>query len=657
MRYALAISALVIAGVLLVLGIGQRTFLAGPAEIRAEAGSSPEAAYAVLSASLFDAQEGQANIEVNGERAFMATGADRDVQAWVAPFGYDEVTTGDNDSLALNPVAADPEAVLNAMDTEIQELQDGTDEVAEGEEGEESEVSDEARDFLEPLDPRGSDLWLEERSFEEAGSGVEEDTLRLPVALAEGQSVLIATDGSSPAPAEFSIVWVQDRQTPWAGPLLVGGAFFALVGGVLYLWAFDHDRRGLGPRRGRRGPLIGIRNGFRRTGSGSSERRGSGRASRDARTSTPHMLGRIAALGLAASLGLSGCSASYWPGGAVTDETPEPTPEDTTELAPVPVTPGQIERITQLVAEVAGSADDDLDAAALEERFSGDAFDQREANYTIRESVSDYAVVPPRITSEQLDYQLVQSTEGWPRTILVTVASENEAPASEETTEPEDEDTDTEETAAPTESPSLALILRQDSPQVNFHVMRMFSLRGGVSMPQAAPAEEGTALLANDLEGLAMQPGLVGDAFAAILQDGVDVPGAELFDLADDTLLENYGKARAEKSQADSDDQDQTMKFSVNVVEGETPAVALSTGTGGALVATTLIEDQIVDSDGGRFRPQAQGAVTALSGLEGEQERIVQEVAHQILFYVPNADSGEKIQVLGVTSELIGASN
>jgi hypothetical protein len=49
--------------------------------------------------------------------------------------------------------------------------------------------------------------------------------------------------------------------------------------------------------------------------------------------------------------------------------------------------------------------------------------------------------------------------------------------------------------------------------------------------------------------------------------------------------------------------------------------------------------------------------VTALSGLTGEQERLVQEVAHQLLFYVPSKTDGSKIQLLGVTSELVGVRN
>ncbi|MEB0303460.1 hypothetical protein, partial [Mucilaginibacter sp. 5C4] len=46
-----------------------------------------------------------------------------------------------------------------------------------------------------------------------------------------------------------SITWPVDNSTPWAGPLIMGGAILALVGLILYLWALLHLRRSHGPRR------------------------------------------------------------------------------------------------------------------------------------------------------------------------------------------------------------------------------------------------------------------------------------------------------------------------------------------------------------------------------------------------------------------------
>ncbi|WP_053383431.1 hypothetical protein [Leucobacter celer] len=634
MRYVLAIAALVLSGVLLLLGIGQRTFLAGPSEISFPVDTKSEAGYAVVDGAEFAKMPGQANVVVKGERAFVATGATRDVRGWAAPFLHADLSVDTRNHRLLSALVAPAVVEASANGGEVEEP--------------------------EPLDPRGSDLWLQERVIDDAGSGADTGTLRVPVSLAADQSVLIASDGGNPVPKDVSLVWVQNPDTPWAGPLLAAGGLLALVGGVLYLLAIDHDRRGLGPRRGRRGPFQGIRNMF---GGRGSRRRG-GEAdtvpsgdTATMRTSRPSRrrarATALPVLGLAVALGISGCSASYWPQfGAEPVE--EQTPEQPTSIAPVPVKDEQLHRIVERVAAVATAADDDLDAEKLAERFTGDALAQRTANYTIRAEMPDYGVVPPRLTDEELDYELVQSTESWPRTLFVTIASTSgkaDAAGDPEPTEGEDSG-ETETRAA---SPSLALILTQETAQQNYLVSRVIALRGGISMPQAAPAEEGTALLANDLESLMLPPGEVGAAFATVLQDGADAPEGESFALEGDSLLENYGKARAEKSQQQSDSDDQDLVFTVTARQGDERTVALSTGVGGALVATTVIEEQIVE--GGRYKPQAQDAVTALSGLEGEQERLVQEVAHQLLFFVPSKTDGSKIQLLGVTSELVGVRN
>lgn len=627
MRYVLAIASLVLAGVLLVLGVGQRTFLAGPAEITAELGDAPKAGYAVIAGSELQKMRGQANVVVQGDGAFVATGAARDVSGWVEPFDHARVAF---DAKSGELVAKMQRGVqLEAdQDEADQDAAAGQDPAAEGTDAADSAEPEETK----PLDPRGSDMWLEEKSTD-GSSG----TLRVPVKLEEDQAVLIASNGTDPLPSRISIAWVQDRATPWAGPLLVAGGVFALLGGVLYLLAFDHDHRGRGPRRGRRGPLLGLRNvmGGRRRRTAAAERRsgGAGAAGQAAGRAERRTLRRaLPVIGLTAALGLTGCSADYWPQPAPAQEE-APTPSKT---APVPVTEGQLKEIVKRVSDAAQAGDDALSAEEITGRFTGDALAQREANYKIRSTPNDYKSVPPRITDDLLDYELVQSTESWPRTLFVTVASEKEKGSTES-------------------SPSLALVLTQRTPQENYLVSYVFSLRGGISMPKAAPAEEGTALLANDLESLAMQPGQVGDAFAAVMQQGDAAPEAELFETADDKLLQNYGKALTERFQAESPQ----VSFSLATRAGDNPPVALSTGAGGALVATTVIEEQVATAgSGGLYKPTATGAVTALSGLSGQQESLVTEIAHQLLFFVPSKkDSDAKIQLLGVTSELVGARN
>ncbi|MGO3146588.1 MAG: hypothetical protein ACTIJ6_02800 [Leucobacter sp.] len=228
MRYVLAIAALAISGVLLLLGIGQRTFLAGPTEIVHSMKFDEGVNYAVIESDELLKIPGQANILMRGDASFVAVAKTRDIDGWLAPFDRAQVEV-------------DPKA-QEASSTSV---------TGEPPAGDLLEVDDDGAVVL--LDPRGSDLWLESRTGEDGA-------IRLPVSLTENQSILIAGTGEKPIPNGASIAWVQDRNTPWAGPLLAGGAAFALLGAVLYLVAFDRDKRALGPRRGRRGPLVGVQN-------------------------------------------------------------------------------------------------------------------------------------------------------------------------------------------------------------------------------------------------------------------------------------------------------------------------------------------------------------------------------------------------------------
>ncbi|MFX7768332.1 hypothetical protein ABTK15_20215, partial [Acinetobacter baumannii] len=62
-------------------------------------------------------------------------------------------------------------------------------------------------------------------------------------------SVLVASDGSAPAPTNITVTWPIDNSTPWAGPLIAGGGVALLAGIVLYLLGILHVRRSRRPRR------------------------------------------------------------------------------------------------------------------------------------------------------------------------------------------------------------------------------------------------------------------------------------------------------------------------------------------------------------------------------------------------------------------------
>lgn len=642
MRFAIAISVLVLSGVLILLGIGQRTLFAPPADITMGSSESITTHYAVLPATAVEALKGTPSVRVSGAGVTAMVGDQHDVNAWVAKFDHTVLSVdAKRQAIVLESVQAETpaEPVAGSPSTAPAAPTPAT-----------ASPTEKTPANTEPtlLDPRGSDLWVQEAGAEDARQ------VDMPVNLSSTQAVLIAATGETELADGVSIVWMQDRRTPFAGPLLVTGGVLAVVGAVLYLLALDHDRRGLGPRRGRTGPLLGIRDSFTRRKEARARQRAASASAGAQKGRGSAARVALPSLALVALLGLSGCSADYWPsfGGA----NPAPTTQTTDpNVAHVPVTRAQIDRIVADVATVSNAADDARDAEALRTRFAGDALQQRAANYKIRAAVSDYDLIPPRISDEQLGYELVQSTDQWPRTMFITVAAAPE-PTAAATPSPSASPS---ETAAPTaaETPSLALLLTQANPHENYKVERVLTLRGGITMPEAAPAEEGTALLSNDLQTLVLAPGQVGAAYATALAGDKTSESSKLFDFTDDKLIENSGAAWVALAQQNAAANGQEVAYSVTVQQSTEPVVSLSTGAGGALVATTLVENRVADSGGGKWKPTADGSVTALSGLSGRQERIVRQVTHQLLFFVPNKGSNQPIQLLGTATQMVGASN
>ncbi len=358
MRYVLAIVALAISGVLLLLGIGQRTFLAGPSEIVYPITAETDAPYAVLDVSELAKVEGQANVVMRGSAAFSALANTRDADAWLEPFDHVELTVDPaTKAIVSSPVAGKaPTGDALAVDDEGNAV---------------------------PIDPRGSDLWLQERSGEEGVS-------RMAVEPGGQQSIIIAGSGAEPLPKGTALVWVQDRATPWAGPLLAAGGLFAIIGAVLYLIAFDRDKRALGPRRGRSGPLLGVRNVF--TGSG---KRGKGEVEaaprRGSNENTPELAAGAAA----------GVAAGVVAAGAGADETADAATVATESLDANGVATDSEEIVTAEV--IAEDQDQDQDQAPNEDAEPADVSDAVEEDVIDADVVDADVVDADVVDADDLD--------------------------------------------------------------------------------------------------------------------------------------------------------------------------------------------------------------------------------------------------------------
>lgn len=633
MRYVFALTALALAAVFVVLGIGQTTFLRGEDSRQAVAKPDSSVNYSVIPAEALLAEEGQATIVVEGKKtSFAGYGSAADVEAWLAPYDHQEFTY-DKASGTLEGELVPAKAPV----------------LSEQEQKAVSETAATAPVPTEPRNPAGSDLWV--------GEIVGEGPQTLFVDANESTSVIIASNGSSAQPGKLSLVWVKNATAPWFGPLMVLAGFFALLGILLYLLAVDHDKRSSGPQRGQRGFFLGLRALIRERRQRLAERREQKREAKQ--------VGAVARVALAGAtvavvaLTATGCSARYWPSfeeresNKVANVTPEPTESaDATateqegaaaQVAPVPVSEAQLRRILTRISETTIEADETLSTDLAKTRYAGSALSQREANYKIRAAVS--STPPPlELTGVLLDYQLIQSTSGWPRTILATTESRY----SDLQEPPTDAD------GKPLKSPALSVLLKQDSVYSNFVVHSVAEIRGGTIFPEAAAVDEGVALLPNDVKTLELAPKDVGIAFGQVLAQGEAAPDYDKFDVTDDLLLEQMGQAWVVKSQEEAAARSETVEYSLEMSQQD-DVVTLTTGAGGAIVSVTINEKHIAKSTQARGLVKLSPSVKALSGLDGSKKSIYQLWQHQMLFFVPNVDSGEKIRVLGSTTAMTGA--
>ncbi|MGX5696067.1 hypothetical protein ACWKWP_07720 [Agromyces soli] len=621
MRFVFAIVAFIAAAVLIGLGIAQRTVFLEPDRVALQTAIDTEADYIVIDPDALAAHPGKQTISVLGDgTVFVAYGRSSDVDAWVraddhAVVGYD-AKTGE---LVVDEVAGEAPATSDeAADasTEATPAEPPAEEAAE-------------TDAAPAASPAGSDLWLDELT----GDASVIATVDVP----EGISVIVASGSEDPVPDEVAITWPLDNATPWAGPLLVSGTVLFIVGLVLLLSGVLNHRRSRGPRRNLpKGPRgMPARRKLARSASGGSSS-GAGRRA------------FLAPLVLVPALALSACSADYWPsfdGGSEASETATATPtpsaeageaaDDETDAVPA-VTEPQMERIMREISAFATDADAARSSEVLDQRFTGPALEARTADYVIRGSLPDQTqavAIPPGPLSVMLPQQTAADPEtGWPRTVLTVIESGSD------------------EAAAPT-----ALVLQQESPREQYHVLYTVSLAPGPEFPDVAPASVGAPLIAPDYKGLVLAPSQVSAAFADVLMKGADSEFAKYFDL-DATELDD--KLNATNRTNEVQGANPTISLSVSAAAGDEPVVALATNDAGALVTTTVTRtEQSRPNDGGTTGFQDGSPARALSGFTAQSAKGVQSTRDlQLLFYVPAVGSDEPIRLLGWSESLVSAS-
>jgi hypothetical protein len=574
-RFVLALVTFVAAAALIALGIAQRTVLLPPDRASVTAAVPSGVRYVVVPGSVLRSHSGRQRLHLSGSStAFAAYGRTADVTAWLSGQRYASLRV-DAQGHPLKPVVRTAPVVAGLTGGHP--------------------------------DPNGSDLWLDQQR----STGTLDWTVNVPATV----SLIVAADGSAPAPSKVTVSWPVHVSTPYAAPLIVAGSVLALLGLLLYIWALVHLRRRRGPRRKppARMPKMPQPPKYR------PERPQlvvSSKGRRAVRRSA--LVAGVAGMAVL----LTGCQG------------PAPSAASPTATTPVAVTTAavgeqQADRIVARVAEVADRADRARKASLLASRFAGAALTLRSAAYTVRKKDKS-AQMPQRIPTATGTTRLIlpEATTTWPRTLFAVVTDSH------------------------AKVPPVALTLVQQNPRDPYRVRFQMSLKPKAKLPDLPSVTLGAARLASDTKLLSVPPGRLAADYGLLLRKPTATE-ARLFDTTSDPLLAAVGAA-AKKKAAKSLGSTAKISFS-DATTDPTSIVALATANSGALVSVDLAETWTVKPAKSGVQVKPSGATRILSKTSSTGKGIASTYGYQLLFSVPSAGSSDRIVLLGYAQGLTSA--
>jgi len=451
--------------------------------------------------------------------------------------------------------------------------------------------------------PAGSDLWFEEWTGEGEVSA--------NFALSDKDTVLIAGSGVVPAPRDIKIVWTIDVDRTIPTTLLYLGAFSAIGGVIAFAIAMWRER--VQRRIRRQGRMPKAPRGPRWKPPRRPIRFGGGRKPRRRR------LAEFAAILVAVPLVLAGCAPAE-----VAQPTPIPT--EATDAPPVAISAMQFERVLSEIAATLAEADSTSSDTVAETRLTGAAQRFRESNYRVSR-VDASLVTLFTIPDASVSLLLPQQTDDWPRSVFAII-----------------EDT------VNVETPSIALVLTQESPRENYRVSYTFALEPGVVIPEVPSAEFGAAVLAADNDLLSATAEQIAEQYGDVLLLGEESAFSSVFE--PDTLQDQIG-VEAKAARAEVLVGQAAFSWAEAMAE-DTPIVFASSDAGG-IVALTITESETVKPAASGAAITTEGAIRILSGRPSSLRGITANYDYQLLFYVPSIGSAEKIRLLGYSYALISA--
>ncbi|HKU29695.1 hypothetical protein [Arthrobacter sp. NyZ413] len=594
-RLKTAVSLVLLGLLTLLAGIGQLTFWAPAETVTASAPADTKSApLTVIDQSVLTHKGGPTKISIKGDGNFvLAVGRPDDVDAWVGKTAHNSVTGVSEDGKSLQVSAA-------------------------------------AGDAKAPS-PANSDLWVQT----ENANGQLDYTWTPP---ASGNwSLLVASDGTKPAPSTVSLTFPNDTSMPWAVPLIVIGAILILAGAALPFIGRFIGGKGSGPRNPflNRAGTPAVADSPSETGvleTPETDAAGSdvpetapGKDSKEGSGSGAALRVSVVAAAVAASLvgGTAvGAQAADSPSPSGSS-TASPSAQDAAQSSPV-LLDSQLKRILEQVSSAVAAGDAARDAAKLGPRVDGTELQVRTQNYKIRSQVSTFEARMP-VRSTKLLGSVITTQRSWPRTVIaVTQGDGNVVPQ--------------------------VLTLVQASPRDNYKLKDTAPLQPGTSFP-AIPLGGTQQIAAGDKTGLQY----TGTEAMAALADRLTKPDSAF----KDKLVEGTNSPYI----ADVlDYQSSTVKSGTNgdFTFTHTPAApetsVFRTSDGGALVLGRL--DFTFTS-----KPKADGdtlnvdkAAAVLAGGDSTKVGLVQNFAESVAIYIPPAGTTSPMKLVAAVRGLVGAS-
>jgi hypothetical protein len=324
----------------------------------------------------------------------------------------------------------------------------------------------------------------------------------------------------------------------------------------------------------------------------------------------------LAAVAAAAVL-LAGC----------TVEPPTPTAE--APVVAAVVSASQERRILDSVSEVLTGADQAGEASSLAARVSGPALTLRKAELEVAAARGDNkALTDLTIEPQQL---VLPSDQGWPRSSFAI------------TEQPKNNTT-----------PVLAAF-EQAGARDQYKLWAYVQLVQGVTMPQFAEADLGSAAVPADDTSLKVAPEAVAGQYASVLTSGDRSKYAGNF--SGDDYLRQVLRESGRDQVAEIEKKDGEGSFEVAFEPTEDPVKAVRTVDGGAMVLVALQSQETLRAEEGwKLVPGSPSAKALWGDAEGTE---VMEVAYRdtMALYVPPADSAGKVSLLGFHRVPFAVSN